>query len=238
MIDTHCHLLPGVDDGPKTLEQAVALARELVGQGVDVVLCTPHWSSLFPSGHADARRACDALDAELRGRGISLRLELAAELSLAYAATQPAEALRLRSVHGRVLVELVHDSLPNLVAAVVGRLAGDDLVPVFAHPERWQAAQRDTGILDTARSEGALLQVVAPSLTGRWGEPVREAAWALLREGRADLLGSDAHGTGRRGCELAAARGLVVERLGAACWERVAVTGPARLLGEHASHRG
>jgi protein-tyrosine phosphatase len=137
VIDTHCHLLPGVDDGPKTLEQAVALARELVRQGVDTVLCTPHWSSLHPSGHDDARRACDALQAELRRREVPLRLQLAAELSLAYAATQPAEELRLRSVRGCLLVELVHDSLPNLVAAVANRLAGDELVPVFVHPERW-----------------------------------------------------------------------------------------------------
>jgi protein-tyrosine phosphatase len=213
---------------------AVALAQELVAHGVDIVLCTPHWSSLHPSDHADARRVCDALQTELRGREIPLRLELAAELSLAYAATQPAEELRARSVHRRVLVELVHDSLPNLVAAVVSRLAENDLVPVFAHPERWQAVQRDPDVLDAARSEGALVQVVAPSLTGRWGEQVREAAWALLGTGRADLVGSDAHDTGRRGCDLAAARALVVERLGSACWERVAVTVPARLLGEPA----
>jgi protein-tyrosine phosphatase len=235
VIDTHCHLLPGVDDGPRTLEHAVALARELVDQGVDSVLCTPHWSSQFPSGYADARRARDNLDAELHNRGIPLRLELAAELSLAYAATQPADELKLRSIRGHLMVELVPDSLPNLVAAVVSRLAADELVPVFAHPERWQAVQRDPSVLDEARSGGALMQLVAPSLTGRWGQQVRDAAWALLGEGRADLLGSDAHDTARRRCELAGARGLVVERLGPACWEQVAVTGPNRLLGEPSS---
>jgi protein-tyrosine phosphatase len=235
VIDTHCHLLPGIDDGPKKLEHAVALARELVAQGVETVLCTPHWSSMYPSDHADAERARDALDAELRRRDIPLRIELAAELSLAYAATQPAEQLRLRSVRSRVLVELVPDSLPNLVAAVVERLAGEELAPVFAHPERWPAVQRDPTILDPARSDGALLQVVAPSLTGRWGDAVREAAWELLEEGRADLVGSDAHDTGRRGVELAAARGLVFDRLGAGCWERVAVSGPTRLLGRRSA---
>jgi protein-tyrosine phosphatase len=230
VIDTHCHLLPGIDDGPKKLEHAVALARELVAQDVEAVVCTPHWSSAYTSGHADAQRARDELDAELRRHEIPLRLELAAELSFAYAATQPAEQLRLRSLHSRVVVELVPDSLPNLVAAVVVRLADDEFVPVFAHPERWSAVQRDPTILDSARSDGALLQVVAPSLTGRWGDAVREAAWELLEEGRADLVGSDAHDVGRRGVELAAARRLVVDRLGAACWERVALAEPARLL--------
>jgi protein-tyrosine phosphatase len=230
VIDTHCHLLPGIDDGPKRLEHAVALARELVAQDVEAVVCTPHWSSVYPSGHADAQRARDELDAELRRHEIPLRLELAAELSLAYAATQPAEQLRLRSLRGRVVVELVPDSLPNLVAAVVDRLADDEFLPVFAHPERWLVLQRDPSVLDAARADGALIQVVAPSLTGRWGEQVRETAWALLRAGRADLVGSDAHDTDRRRCELRTARELIVDRLGADCWRRVAVTEPARLL--------
>lgn len=230
MIDTHCHLLPGIDDGPKTLEQAAALAGELVAQGVETVLCTPHWSSTYPRGYEEARRACDSLEAELRRRGIPLGLELAAELSLAYAATQSAEELGLRSVHGFVLVELVPESLPNLVQTVVGRLAAEELVPVFAHPERWLLIQRDTSALEAARSRGALVQLVAPSITGRWGEQVRKTAWALLEGGRADLLGSDAHDTRRRPCELGAARDLVVDRLGEACWERITLTEPARLL--------
>ena len=115
MIDTHCHLLPGVDDGPKTVDQAVSLARDLVLQGVDIALCTPHWSRFFPTEHAGVSDARAALQEELHRFGIPLQLEISAELSAAFAATKPIDEVRQRSVTERwVIVELVEDELPNL----------------------------------------------------------------------------------------------------------------------------
>jgi protein-tyrosine phosphatase len=74
--------------------------------------------------------------------------------------------------------------------------------------------QRHLGVLDPFRADGALLQVVAPSLLGRWGPEVEAAAWHLVDTGRADLLGSDAHSTRRRRPHLSEVRDLIAERLG------------------------
>jgi protein-tyrosine phosphatase len=231
MIDTHCHLLPGIDDGPRTLEAAVELAIELLDQGVEKAVCTPHWSRAFPTRHDAATAACDSLRAELGRRGMALELVVAAELSDGMAATQPAEELRIRSIGGRwLVVEQVYDSLPNLAEAIVKLLEPEGLAPIFAHPERSRAIQRDPGVLDGARAGGALLQVVVPSVLGEWGPVVQRVALHLLESGRATLLASDAHSAGRRSCRFAEAKPVVIALLGRELWSDVTLLTPRSLF--------
>ncbi len=214
MIDTHCHLLEGLDDGPPTLEASVELATQLVADGVTCVVCTPHYSRRFATRHEDALAAAERLERELSRAALELQLVVAAEISPARAMTAEPEELRPRSVGGRfLLVELVPDTPPQLLYSLVGRLGKLGLVPIVAHPERCRAVQRRPALLDAARSEGALVQIVAPSLIGAWGDAVVAAAWRLLDTGRADLLASDSHGR-RSPPRLAAAAQLVADRLG------------------------
>ena len=231
MIDTHCHLLPGLDDGPKNVAESLELARELVAHGIDTVVCTPHWSRLFPTTHEDALEAETALRVALDGEGIPLQILLSAELSEVVAATRPLDEIRLRSIAGRVvIVELLAESLPVHVSAIVARLAAAGLTTVLAHPERSRAVQADPTALDSLRSAGVQAQIVAPSLTGRWGSSVETAAWTLLETERADLVASDAHDLGKRPCEIRAVRALVTERLGEDRWEALSRDAPRRLI--------
>ncbi len=231
MIDTHCHLLPGLDDGPATLPEAIELARVLVAQGVETAVCTPHWSRQFPTTHEDALAAAELLRAELRRQAIPLHVVVAAELSEVIGATRPLAEIKERSIGGRtVIVELLAESLPAQVTAIVSRLASAGLTTVLAHPERCRAVQADVAMLDPLRLAGAQVQVVAPSLTGRWGESTRTAAVALVAAGRADLVASDAHNARGRAPELSAAEAVVVELLGQAGWASLTDDAPRRLL--------
>ena len=233
MIDTHCHLLPGLDDGPGSLGEAVSLARSLTADGIQRVVCTPHYSPQFPTSHADAVAGLRALRAELAGLG--LETALAAEVSPGYAVSAPLDELRVRSLGGRFVVcEALADSQPAFFESALARLAEAALVPIFAHPERCRAVQRRIGLVDWARKRGALVQVVAPSLLGRWGGATSATAWRLIDTGRADLLASDAHGTRRRSVHLREAAALVTERLGAAVAATLTERRPAELLDEAA----
>ena len=100
MIDTHCHLLPGLDDGTRSPSEAIALAAELRDAGVRTVLCTPHLSRRFPTDLAVARERLAALVAELEASGIALELRLAAELSPNFAVMTG----KLRRLSGRATV--------------------------------------------------------------------------------------------------------------------------------------
>lgn len=231
VIDTHCHLLPGIDDGPPTVDEAVALAWAMTSQGVEVAVCTPHWSREFPTSHAQSVAAQAVLADALQRSDIRLDLVVSAELTAVVAATEPLDAIRERSLGGRVvLVEMVGDSLPAHLSAVTRRLTAAGMSTVLAHPERCGAVQSDPRLLDRLRDEGAYVQVVAPSLTGNRATREGNAAWELLDRGRVDLIASDAHGSRRRPCQLEEAEVLVTERFGPGAWRELTGDAPRRLL--------
>lgn len=232
MIDTHCHLLPGLDDGPSSLDGSLALARRLVEDGVSHVLCTPHYSRMFPTRHADAVEQFTALRRALAEASSPLEIELGAEVGPALAVSIPLDELRARSVGGRYLVvEVLPNSPGGFFDAVADRLEEAGLVPIFAHPERCRAVQRHPTLVEAARDRGALVQIVAPSLVRRWGRGVASSAWGLLGAGWVDLLGSDAHGARRRGVHLAEAVELVEKRFGAKVARDLVQRNPARVVG-------
>jgi protein-tyrosine phosphatase len=232
VIDTHCHLLPALDDGPPSLDGSLALARRLVEDGVTLVLCTPHYSRQFPTRHTDAAHQLVALREGLAESSIALDVELAAEVGPALAVSAPLDELRTRAVNGRyVIVEVLPDSPVGLFDTVTDRLEEAGLLPIFAHPERCRAVQRHPVLLEEARGRGALVQIVAPSLIRRWGRGVASAAWGLLGAGWVDLLGSDAHGVRRRGVHLAEAVELIDKRFGNEVAGDLVRRNPGRVLG-------
>ena len=231
MIDTHCHLLPGLDDGPRNEAEALELARGLAAQGVRRVLCTPHFSAMFPTVHSESVERLRAFQPFLEAAGVRIDTSVAAEIGPAAAVSTPMEQLLERSIAGRwVLVEALAETSPASLAAIFERLRDAGVGTIFGHPERCRAVQRKPGILDPLREDGAMLQLVAPSLVGRWGPDTEATAWRLVDTGRADLLGSDAHGAKRRRPHLRAACRLIEERLGAAVVEELTEIKPRLVL--------
>jgi protein-tyrosine phosphatase len=230
MIDTHCHLLPDLDDGPRSEGEALELARGLAGSGVTFVLCTPHYSRRFPTDHDEAVGRARSLEAALAREEPSIDTGLAAEVSPQLAISADPDELLARGISRRfLLVELLPDTAAVSLATIGTRLAELDLLPIFAHPERCRALRRHPRALDEARAAGALVQVVATSLVGRWGTGIAEAAWRLVDTGRADLIASDAHRPGH-GSDLREAAELVFDRLGEIPRRELTVTRPGLAL--------
>jgi protein-tyrosine phosphatase len=230
VIDTHCHLLPGLDDGPRVVGDSVDMGRALAAAGVTGVACTPHFSGRFPTPVDDGREALQELRAALAAESVELELVLGAELSPAMALDAPDRELLGRTIGtGSLLVELESDTPVAAVDLVIARLDELGLRAVFAHPERCRAVRSRPRVLDGARSAGALVQVVVRSL----GRPTRadaRAAWDLLDADRVDLIASDAH----RGADAAVLETALEEarrRYGAAALATLTESAPARLLG-------
>lgn len=214
MIDTHCHLLPGLDDGPATLEDSLVLARALADAGVTRAVCTPHWSRQFPTEHDAARRQLTLLRETLAEAGVELELGLGAEIGPATLVAATPEALSERRIGGYLLVELVADTPVGFLDVALDAAESVDARPIFAHPERCAAVRRRPEALDAARSAGALSQVTATCLGGRFGPEVEAFAWELVAGGGADLVASDAHRVSPRGLHLARAVRSIEERFG------------------------
>lgn len=231
MIDTHCHLLPGIDDGPRNVAQALALARQLQSAGVHTVLCTPHYSRRFPTEHLNARKRLIELRDVFSTIALPLELGLAAEISAATAIEAAADELAKRAFgDGHLLVELEPETPAGLVSVLLERLRQFGHLPVFAHPERCRAVRSQPRILDSARDSGALVQIVASSVVGKWGRETAAAAWQLLDSGRVDIIGSDAHGPRPGGLHLSVALDLVARRLGATALHDLTEGRPAQLI--------
>jgi protein-tyrosine phosphatase len=232
MVDTHCHLLPALDDGPSDEEAALRLAEALRAEGVRRVVATPHVSRRYPTDPEEAEARVVELRERLSRAGIDLEVLLGAELSPARAAVDPAMTLARRAIAGRhLLVEATATTPVGALVAVCDRIAGLGLTMVLAHPERCVALRRTPAALDALRHAGALIQVLAPSLTGDGGGDASESAWRLLRTGRADLVASDAHDVARRAPRMGAAARLVERRMGPDVRERLFSRTPAQVIG-------
>ena len=230
MIDTHCHLLPGLDDGPRNVTQALELALELVQADVTSVLCTPHYSRQWAPSRAAALAAHEQLRRALDEAGIALDTAVGAEIGTTLAVTAPLEELAERSVGPYLVVEVYADTPATYVETVVDRLSEAGLRPVFAHPELSRSLERHPEALDEARSRGALVQVLAPGIVGFWGPGVAAHAWDLLDADRVDLVASDAHGRRRPARHLARAAAMIRDRLGPRALEELTEIRPAELI--------
>jgi protein-tyrosine phosphatase len=231
MIDTHCHLLPGLDDGPATLGDALLLATVLADAGVTHVVCTPHWSRQYPTEHAAAQRQLGRLRDALGAAGIPLELGLGAEIGPATLVAASAEALAERRIGGYLLVELVTDTPLGFLDIALDAAATVGARPIFAHPERCAAVCRHPETLEAARSAGALSQVTATCLAGRFGPAVEAFAWELVATGGADLVASDAHRVSPRGLHLVRAAQLIEERFGRRARVELTERVPALVVG-------
>lgn len=196
VIDTHSHLLPGIDDGAASLEESVELAREAATAGVREIVCTPHLRS---SDDPSASRAADVLlevQAALDADGIPIRIHLGYELEFSFAATLGPEELSrytLGPTSSAILVEIPHEGWPPMAKEAVHRWRLTGFLPVLAHPERCDRVQRDPTLVGSLLRLGAVAQGTIPSLMGTFGPGSRRLFLRLLAGGAFSMLASDAH---------------------------------------------
>ena len=200
MIDLHCHVLPGIDDGPETIENSVALARAATAAGTRTLVATPHVSWRYPNDPDMIARLVDKLRARLAAEEVTLDIRPGAEIAMTRIVDlDPAQLWRLGLGGGPwLLIE------PPFTAVATGLdMIATDLMRrghhvVIAHPERCPAFHGDPSMLTSLVSAGALTSVTAGSLVGRFGDEVRRFALELVRGGMVHNVASDAHDHVRR----------------------------------------
>jgi protein-tyrosine phosphatase len=196
VIDLHSHILPGLDDGAQTLDEALAIARAAVAEGVTVIAATPHVRSDYPTTAAQMRAALDDLRAALGREGIELDVRPGGEVDYVELMRLELDELRPFALVGNpryLLVETPYHGWPLGFADTVVRLAANGITAVIAHPERNADVQREPEHVAELVRSGALVQVTAASVDGRLGRSSRDCASRLLRERLVHVLASDAH---------------------------------------------
>jgi len=199
VIDLHCHILAGLDDGPGDLEASVAMARAHAAAGVRCVVATPHVTRSMPNDAPGIAGAVARLERALAAEDVALRIRPGAEIGLDRALELDDAGLDGLALAGGPW-KLVEAPLRERegVAADFRRLQHRGHRLLIAHPERCPAFQRDPAALSGLVAAGALVQVTAGALVGRFGEPVRRVARDFVHGGLVGVVASDAHDTTRR----------------------------------------
>lgn len=214
MIDLHCHILAGVDDGPARLEQSLEMARVAAADGIGDIVATPHGSNIDYDPGRDEPLTKDEisgkvswLERQIAAAGLDVKIYPGMEIYLSpetLASLDTGLAFGLNGTH-YLLVELPFEHYPRYADDVIFKLQVKGYTPIVAHPERCSAIRENPELLFGLVRKGCLVQVTAASLLGQFGGKVKESTALLLRHNLAHVIATDAHGIGRRDPLLSAA---------------------------------
>jgi protein-tyrosine phosphatase len=236
VIDIHCHILPGIDDGPTDLESSLEMARAAVAAGITTVVATPHLRADFPQVKIDeiADRV-DALAAALAEQEIALELVPGGEVGLTWALEADADALQRASYgqHGRDILIETPTVGGSLLPALLGQVAARGYRVILAHPERLAELGRNPDLIDRLIERDIRLQVNADGLVANPRKsPIAKAAQSFCRAGLVTVVASDAHRglSWRPITALAGAREAIATLTAPDNVDRLLQSGPAAIL--------
>jgi protein-tyrosine phosphatase len=207
MIDLHCHVLPGIDDGPATIDESVALVRAAAASGVREIVATPHVSSHYPDNEpANISLLTRELNERLLIEGVPVKIWTGAEINITRIGELSEEELSALALGGGqwLLVECPFAVYAPDFDAILLYLKNKGHRVMLAHPERSPLFQRDPQRLEALVAAGMLASITAGSLVGRFGRDVRRFAMRLAADGLAHNVASDAHDVRRRPPGIAA----------------------------------
>jgi protein-tyrosine phosphatase len=226
MVDIHCHILPGLDDGAESLEVACAMAEMAIGDGVTHIIGTPHANQAYDFVPETIKQRRDELQAVFEGR---LTVATGCDFHLSFENLQEirhdAERYTLNQ-KDYLLVEFADYSIPPTMDQVLHELQLAGLRPIITHPERNPLIRAQPERLYKWLRQGCYAQVTAGSLLGRFGRAAQDAAEQWVRGGAVHFLASDAHNTTSRPVKLKEAFDLLAGKHGGAVANALLVDNP------------
>jgi protein-tyrosine phosphatase len=235
MIDLHTHILPGIDDGSRSMEASVTMAEMALDSGTTMLVATPHANQMGRFENFFTKelfRRFRGLKEELEEEEIPLKLYLGMEI---FASEDMGEKIRRKQLIGLngsryYLVEFGFHEEPERIERYLDILDKAGAVPLIAHPERYDCVKDDTDIVAQWKNRGALIQLNQGSLLGHFGTTAAQAGKELLERSLVTCVASDAHGTRGRTPGLEEAQHLLRAFLGDETTKELLEDHPRRIL--------
>jgi len=239
MVDLHCHVLPDVDDGAQSIEEALEMLRKAAAGGVDTVVATPHMiRGLYEIGFLEREQMTADLQKTADENGIKIRVKSGVECYLSPDILEDSSELKKLTLgnNGKyILVELPMQAVPPYAEEVLFNLEIQGLTPVLAHPERNMRICRDPNILFDFVTKGCVAQLNVGSILGHFGKWIRKAARILLTHKLVHVIASDMHSADSPTLDQAVS--VVEDLLGTEYASRMFTEIPRRILAGEAFHK-
>ncbi|MED1863942.1 tyrosine protein phosphatase [Fictibacillus nanhaiensis] len=206
MIDIHSHILPGIDDGAQTLEDALLMAEAAVKEGITHLYATPHHrNGRFENERVSIIQHTNSFNEELRQRKIPLQIIPGQEIRLYKELVDDLERDVLIPLHHQskyLLIEFPSSNVPTYAAEILYELSLRNYTPIIVHPERNSEIMENPDLLYDLIIEGALTQITANSINGSFGKKIMNFSHDLVKANMAHFIASDAHNVSSRGFHL------------------------------------
>jgi protein-tyrosine phosphatase len=195
-VDMHSHLIPGIDDGSKTMDESIALIKKYIDLGYKKLITTPHiMSDSYRNTPDIIMGGLDKLRAAVKAEGLTIDLDAAAEYYFDEDFTKFIKEKRLLPISGKyVLFEVSYINSPDNISQVIFDIQIAGFIPVLAHPERYPFWYHKFEEYHKFKEAGVLLQLNTNSLTGYYGPEAKKLGERLVNERMIDFIGSDMHG--------------------------------------------
>ena len=233
MIDLHCHMLPGLDDGASDMGVALAMARLAIADGIVTTVCTPHiMPGVYDNAGPGIRVAVERFSLALEEAGIPLTVAVGADVHLDPGLLSGLQSGRVPTL-GRsryFLLEPPHHSAPPRLDEFAFGLVAAGYVPILTHPERLSWIEGQFDLVRQMAKSGVLMQLTAGSLLGRFGRRAKYWAERMLDEDLVDILATDAHDCDLRPPQLSKGRDAIAHRCNDATANRLVATNPLSVL--------
>ena len=229
MIDLHSHILPELDDGAQSLQDALAMARMAVDSGITAMVATPH---CIDDRRAEVYDAWKLLTAALRENQIPLKLTLGMEIFGTMDTVRLLKEGRLFTLNGSnyPLVEFSFRSDGQEETYILGSLCKAGYRPVVAHPERYEYIQKDPRLANKWQKMGCLLQVNRGSLLGRFGKGAQVMGVEMVERGFAAAVATDAHSARIRTPWMRDIREVLAKEVSPLCARTLLLDNPRKIL--------
>ncbi|MDF0727050.1 tyrosine protein phosphatase [Cytobacillus sp. S13-E01] len=218
MIDIHCHIVFGVDDGAKELNDSIDMAKVAVEEGITTIIATPHHNNgQYNNSKLDIINRVAMLNDELKQRQIPLTILPGQEPRIYGEILEDfhnGQILTLNNSEKYLFIELPAGHVPRYTEQLLFDIQMKGLVPIIVHPERNQEIIENPDILYQFVKKGACTQVTASSVAGYFGKKIKKFSLQLIEANLAHFIASDAHNISSRSFKMREAYGVVEKEFG------------------------
>ncbi|MGG2063448.1 tyrosine-protein phosphatase [Bacillus sp. S14(2024)] len=206
MIDLHCHILPGVDDGPQTVTESIAMAKQAVAEGIHTIVATPHHQNgVYVNERIGILNLVKHFNGILRESDVALKVLPGQEIRLygdLLTDYEMHQIVTLNETNTYIFIEFPSNHVPRYAEQMLYELRMKGLIPIIVHPERnAQFIERPDQLYNFV-SKGVLTQVTAGSLLGNFGKKIKKFSLQLIEHNLTHMIASDAHNTTTRAFHL------------------------------------